>query len=87
MHLEDPVAGEALEPLLGQATRWESGPRAGTEMWGWDNPTGIAHDHVGVFASGVMTMPGLIVLMRAPRWPHRTASAITRSELPRLDSW
>ncbi len=32
------------------------------------------------FASGVMMMPGLIVLIRAPRLPHRTASAITRSE-------
>jgi hypothetical protein len=26
-------------------------------------------------------MPGLIVLTRAPRLPHRTASAITRSAL------
>ena len=32
-------------------------------------------------------MPGLIVLTRAPRLPHRTASAITRSEFPRLESW
>ena len=38
-------------------------------------------------ASGVMTIPGLIVLILAPRSPHRTASAITRSELPRLASW
>jgi hypothetical protein len=30
---------------------------------------------------------GLIVLIRAPRLPHRTASAITRSEFPRLASW
>jgi hypothetical protein len=29
-------------------------------------------------------MPGLMVLTRAPRLPHRTASAITRSELPTL---
>ena len=32
-------------------------------------------------------IPGLIVFTRAPRLPHRTASAITRSEFPRLDSW
>jgi hypothetical protein len=32
-------------------------------------------------------MPGLIVLIRAPRLPHRTASAITRSEFSRLASW
>ena len=38
-------------------------------------------------ASGVMMMPGLIVLTRAPRLPYRTASAMTRSELPRLESW
>ena len=38
-------------------------------------------------ASGVMTMPGLVELTRAPRRPHRTASAWTRSALPRLDSW
>ena len=38
-------------------------------------------------ASGVKMMPGLIVLIRAPRFPHRTASAITRSEFPRLASW
>jgi hypothetical protein len=39
------------------------------------------------FASGVMMMPGLIVLTRVPRLPHRTASAITRSAFPRLDNW
>ena len=37
-------------------------------------------------ALGVMMMPGLMVLIRAPRLPQRTASAITRSELPRLES-
>lgn len=36
-------------------------------------------------ASGVRMMPGLIVLMRAPRRPQCTASAITRSELPRVE--
>ena len=32
-------------------------------------------------------MPGLIELTRARRRLHRTASAMTRSTLPRLDSW
>lgn len=44
-----------LDAILGQATRATEGPRAGLERWGNDNPTGIAHDHVGVIASGVMT--------------------------------
>jgi len=39
-----------------------------------------------VIGERVMMMPGLIVLSRAPRLPHLTASAMTRSELPRLDS-
>ena len=38
----------ALDALLGRATRDTAGPRAGLERWGNDNPTGIAHDHVGV---------------------------------------
>lgn len=32
-------------------------------------------------------MPELMVLIRASRLPHRTASAMTRSEFPRLASW
>ena len=36
-------------------------------------------------ASGVMMMPGLMVLIRAPRFPQRTASAITRNEFPRFE--
>src|SRR3954466_16265953 len=36
-------------------------------------------------ASGVMMMPGLIALIRAPRLPQRTASAIARSEFPRFE--
>jgi hypothetical protein len=32
-----------------------------------------------------MMMPGLMVFTRAPRLPHLTASAMTRSELQRLD--
>jgi pimeloyl-ACP methyl ester carboxylesterase len=43
-----------LDALLGQAQRDSSGPRDGLEQWGLDNPTGIAHDHVAVVASGTM---------------------------------
>jgi hypothetical protein len=32
-----------------------------------------------------MTMPGLIVFTRAPRFLHRTASAMTRNELHRFE--
>jgi hypothetical protein len=47
-----------LDRLLGQAVRFEDGPRAGQERWGMSggsNPTGIAHQHVGVIATGTMT--------------------------------
>ncbi|HUS68773.1 MAG TPA: hypothetical protein VMZ28_29760 [Kofleriaceae bacterium] len=46
----------ALDRLLGVATRFEDGPRAGQERWGFSNPTGIAHEHVGVIASGRLSM-------------------------------
>ncbi len=45
-----------LDALLGQATRDTSGPRAGLEIWGLDNPTGWAHDHVAVVATGTTTI-------------------------------
>jgi pimeloyl-ACP methyl ester carboxylesterase len=41
-----------LDALLGQATRFTSGPRNGTEHWGTDNPAGIAHDHIAVVGTG-----------------------------------
>ncbi|MBV8757952.1 MAG: hypothetical protein JO257_11770 [Deltaproteobacteria bacterium] len=43
-----------LDALMGHATRDTSGPRAGLEQWGTDNPTGIAHDHIAVVATGTM---------------------------------
>jgi hypothetical protein len=46
----------ALDRLLGHATRATDGPRAGLERWGNDNPTGMAHDHVGVIGTGTMTV-------------------------------
>lgn len=32
-------------------------------------------------------MPGLIVLIRALRFPQRTASALMRKEFPRFEIW
>ena len=56
LHLDDPKiifdTPARLDALLGQAQRDTSGPRAGLEQWGTDNPTGIAHDHVAAVATG-----------------------------------
>lgn len=49
-------AGDDLDVLLGQATRFEDGPRAGQERWGSGNTVGIAHDHVGVVATGMIDL-------------------------------
>jgi len=46
----------ALDRILGRATRATDGPRAGLERWGNDNRTGIAHDHVGVIATGTISV-------------------------------
>jgi alpha-beta hydrolase superfamily lysophospholipase len=46
----------ALDAILGVATRATDGPRAGLERWGNDNPTGIAHDHVGTIATCTFTI-------------------------------
>jgi dienelactone hydrolase len=46
----------ALDRVIGVSTRASDGPRAGLERWGNDNPTGIAHDHVGVIGTGQMTI-------------------------------
>lgn len=46
----------ALDRIMGRATRATDGPRAGLERWGNDNPTGIAHDHVGVVGTGTITV-------------------------------
>lgn len=46
----------ALDRMLGLATRATAGARAGLERWGNDNPTGVAHDHVGVIGTGRMTV-------------------------------
>lgn len=46
---------QELDALFGEATRATSGPRAGQERWGLDNPTGMAHDHIAVVATGTTT--------------------------------
>jgi dienelactone hydrolase len=45
-----------LDALLGQARRHTSGPRTGQEIWGADNASGIAHDHIAVVATGTTTI-------------------------------
>jgi fermentation-respiration switch protein FrsA (DUF1100 family) len=45
-----------LDALLGVATKDTTGPRAGLEQWGSDNPTGIAHEHIAVIATGKTTI-------------------------------
>ena len=45
-----------LDAVFGTAELADAeGPRAGLERWGSDNPTGMAHEHVGVLATGVTT--------------------------------
>lgn len=46
----------ALDRTFGQAARATEGPRVGLERWGFDNPSGMAHDHVGVVGTGMMTV-------------------------------
>ncbi|HEY5926137.1 MAG TPA: alpha/beta fold hydrolase [Kofleriaceae bacterium] len=41
---------------MGQAERHAGGPHVGQEQWGTDNPTGIAHDHIAVVATGTTTI-------------------------------
>src|SRR6185436_12623743 len=45
-----------LDAVFGMAERATDGPRTGLERWGNDNPTGMAHDHVGVLATGTTTI-------------------------------
>jgi len=47
---------QELDRVVGTATRETAGPRAGLERWGSDNPTGMAHDHVGAIGTGTMTI-------------------------------
>jgi pimeloyl-ACP methyl ester carboxylesterase len=49
-----------LNAMLGQAARATSGPRSGKERWGTDNPTGMAHDHIAVIATGKTTIARFI---------------------------
>jgi len=76
---------DAIDRVMGVATRATDGPRAGLERWGNDNPTGVAHDHVGVVATGTMTvvrfrgrLPGDHLWPRARRRP-RSAAGVRRA--------
>ena len=49
---------DGLDALLGVAARFDGGPRDGQERWGLSpgsSPGGLAHESVGVIATGVMT--------------------------------
>jgi hypothetical protein len=48
---------EELDALLGIAPREEEGVRVGQERWGHGLGTGLAHDHVGVVATGTLELP------------------------------
>ena len=48
-------------------------------------PNAVAR-HGAFLAKGVIMIPGLMVLILAPRLPQLTAAAFTRSELPLLDN-
>jgi hypothetical protein len=45
---------QRLHDVLGDAPLFATGPRAGSEHWGGDQPTGIAHAHVAVVATGTI---------------------------------
>lgn len=47
---------QKLDALFGQAARDTTGDRAGLEIWGLDNPDGLAHDHIAVLAAGTTTI-------------------------------
>jgi hypothetical protein len=69
---------DALDALLGRAERDESGE----ERWGWSNPTGLAHDHVGVIATGIMTAPNFVHDDDGSFLPHADAFRYDAEGLP-----
>jgi hypothetical protein len=74
----------ALDRMMGVATRATEGPRAGLERWGNDNPTGIAHDHVGVVATGTMTIARFRGDETGTELPDDEAFSVDEAGLPRL---
>jgi Platelet-activating factor acetylhydrolase, isoform II len=49
------ASGAPLDRLMGTAPRHADGARAGDEQLGWGLQTGLAHDHIGVVATGVLS--------------------------------
>ena len=78
---DDRMLSRAAASVGAANTRGLSGENGGRSADGAHEVTSFSR-----LASGVMTIPGLIVLIRAPRVPQRTASAMTRSEFPRFES-
>lgn len=75
-----------LTALLGSATRDTSGPRAGQERWGTDNPTGMAHDHIAVVATGTTTIARLLSDPTHTDGPEDETFTLAADGNPRLQS-
>ena len=75
-----------LQALLGNATRDTTGPRAGLERWGADNPTGMAHDHVAVIATGQTTIARFIGDDTMTDGPEDETFKLDRDGVPQVRS-
>jgi pimeloyl-ACP methyl ester carboxylesterase len=73
-----------LDALLGTATRETTGPRAGLERWGNDNPTGLAHDHVAVVATGKVTIARFVGADTGTDGPDDETFTIGVGDVPEL---
>jgi pimeloyl-ACP methyl ester carboxylesterase len=71
-----------LDALLGQAKRHTEGPRSGQEEWGTDNPTGVAHDHIAVVATGTITIASFIGPDTGTDGPDDEAFELARDGVP-----
>lgn len=45
-----------LQQLLGDATKFTTGPRTGQEHWGTDDPDGVARAHIAAVATGKLSI-------------------------------
>lgn len=75
-----------LDALFGIATRETSGARTGLEKWGGDNPTGIAHDHVQLVATGRTTIAQFIGADDGTDGPHDETFALGLNGVPEVRS-
>src|SRR6188508_2658091 len=71
-----------LDALLGAATRETTGPRNGKERWGLDNPTGMAHDHIAVVATGTISIAQFIGEDTGTDGPDDEAFTLARDGVP-----